>query len=154
MTLRDWRKRNRVTLQRLAAAVDVSRAHLSSFETGVKRLSPDLAKRIEAFTDGEVTAASLLGVSGSLKRSLSVREDAALYQPDEKIMVELPLSSTQQAELKGLGVDIASVAQRGALQALKEARARAWREANQEAIEASNRWIEKHGTLAEQLGLI
>jgi post-segregation antitoxin (ccd killing protein) len=56
--------------------------------------------------------------------------------------------------LKESGVDIEAVAREGAARALKEAEAHARSNANREAINAYNAWIDKHGTLAEQLGLI
>lgn len=51
------------TLTALAQRAKTSTAQLSRIATGRSRPSPDLARRIEAATEGEVTAASLLGVS-------------------------------------------------------------------------------------------
>ncbi len=54
----------------LAARLGVSKGTLSSIRTGRSRPSPELAKRIEQATDGEVTAASLLGLeSGAAART-------------------------------------------------------------------------------------
>lgn len=153
MSLRDWRARNNVTLAELSEAVGVSLGHLSHLELGKKNWSVELAKRIETFTRGQVAASSLLGLASSRKRR-DVSEDDVAFEAQSRLTIDV-LVSTDQAQLfRKHSIDIETVARAGAEKAIREAQATAWAEANREAIEDSRRWIEKHGTLAEQLGLI
>jgi antitoxin CcdA len=154
MNIAEWRKSLGVTQDQLAEAVGTSRPHLSKVERGATEPSPDLARRIEAYTRGKVTAASLLGLAEVKRGRRGVREDAEPFAGAEQLTIELSVSAEQSRLLQKHGVNIEAIARTGAEKALKEAEARAWADANREAIEASNRWIEKHGTLAEQLGLI
>lgn len=76
------------------------------------------------------------------------------YQATETVFVELAFSTQQMQDIVDLGIDIEAVARKGAQTALAKAHSEAWRDANKDAIAAYNKWIKKHGTLAEQLGLI
>lgn len=154
MTLRQWRTQQRLTLNQLGDAVNASHAYLSQIECGTRRPSPELAKRIELFTRGAVTAASLLGVSEPAERMRGVREDTAVFAASEQLTISLTVSADQARVLRDAGADAKSIARAGAERALREAEAKAWADANREAIDASNAWIEKYGTFAEQLGLI
>ena len=154
MKLREWRLMNKVTLADLGEAVGVSKGHLSFFESGKKKLSADLAKKIEAFTRGQVTAASLLGLREAPRRARDMREETAAFQAKEALTVEVTLPAAQRKELQTLGIDVETVAREGARRAITEAHAAAWRDANREAIDAYNKWIAEHGALAEQFGLI
>lgn len=88
------------------------------------------------------------------KRNRGVRETGENYAGADQLVVAVPLRPEQARYLQEHGVDAEAVARAGAEKALKEAEAQAWREANRDAIAAYNAWIAKHGTLAEQLGLI
>lgn len=153
VNLRDWRKKHGLTQQALAEALGLTNSAITKYEKGAQRPRTDVAKRIEAFTKGDVTAASLMGLEES-KRPRSLREDAAAFGDAAKLTIELRLSSRQERFLREGGIDIAAIARAGAEKAIKTAEAKAWAEANREAIDAYNAWIDKHGTLAEQLGLI
>jgi antitoxin CcdA len=153
MNLREWRLKHEVTLADLSRALGVSIGQLSHLELGKRKWSVDLAKKTEAYTKGVVTAASLLGVRTG-RRVRGVREDSAPFGETEFMALEIPIELETLQRLRAQGVDVEAVARAGAEKAIKEADARAWADANRDAIEASNRWIEKHGTLAEQLGLI
>jgi transcriptional regulator with XRE-family HTH domain len=61
--------RERGRASALARAAGVSKGGLSSIKSGKARPSPDLAKRIETATGGEVTAASLLGIENAAPES-------------------------------------------------------------------------------------
>ena len=66
----DYLDSRRGAASALAKRVGISKGTLSSIRTGRSRPSPQLAKKIEQATEGEVTAASLLGlVSGAPARS-------------------------------------------------------------------------------------
>jgi transcriptional regulator with XRE-family HTH domain len=154
MNISDWRKRHGVTQDQMADAIETSRPHLSKVERGAAEPSPDLARRIEAFTRGEVTAASLLGLTEPKTHKRGLREDAAGFDGSSRLTIEVPLPAERAKVLKDSGVDIQAIARAGAEKALKEAETKVWAEANREAIDAYNIWIEKHGTLAEQFGMI
>jgi antitoxin CcdA len=154
MELREWREKNSITLAELSEAVEVSLGHLSHLELGKKAWSVELAKRVEAFTRGKISATSLLGLSENPRRGRGVREEAAEFEAGSPLTVHVSVAADQAGLLKRQGVDIEAVARAGAQKALKEAEARAWADSNREAIDAYNAWIDKHGTLAEQLGLI
>jgi len=104
----------------------------------------------------EKVAAALasLNEASSPAARRGVREDPAAFAAGKNIAISVAIPAEIAANLQKSGIDIEEVARKGAEKALMEANAHLWREANAEAIEASNRWIEKHGTLAEQLGLI
>jgi antitoxin CcdA len=153
MRLAAWRKLEGKTLQQVADGVRVSAMSISRIEKGQQRPSPEVAKKIDSYTRGKVTAASLLGLD-TAGAGRNVREESATFEAGEFMAIEIPIDLERLKGLRAQGVDVEGVARAGAERALKEAEARAWAEANREAIEASNRWIEKHGTLAEQLGLI
>jgi post-segregation antitoxin (ccd killing protein)/DNA-binding XRE family transcriptional regulator len=153
MNLADWRAHRKLTLREVAEAVGVTAMSVSRIEKGTQRPSPQIAQKIDTLTNGQVTAASLLGLA-EVKPRRGVREDAAAFDGRPTVTIEVPLPPERAKLLKDSGADITAIARAGADRALKEAEAKAWAEANREAIEASNAWIEKHGTFAEQLGLI
>lgn len=153
MKLIDWRTARGLSQQKLAHAVQSSAMSISRIENGAQRPSPELAKRIEAYTKGAISAAALLGIR-ERPRARAVREEPAAYQATETVLVDVGLSPQQRQDFVDLGIDIESVAREGAQKALTTAYSEAWADANREAIEASRRWVEKYGTFAEQLGLI
>ncbi len=154
MDLREWRRTKRLSADDLASRVGVAASTLVSYENGTRRPRADVAQRIEAVTGGAVSAASLLGLSEHRARKRGVREDAESFISGEQVTISLTVSADQARTLQRAGANVQAVARGGAAKALKEAEAKAWAEANREAIEAYNAWIKKHGTLAEQLGLI
>ena len=60
--LTDYLDRRRGAASALAKRAGLSEGALSSIRSGQRRPSPELAKRIEQATDGEVSATSLLGL--------------------------------------------------------------------------------------------
>ncbi len=154
MNLLDWRTAKKLSQRDIANAIGVTAMSVSRIEKGAQQPSPKIAQKIDDFTDGAVTAASLLGLSESPARQRGVREDAASFAVSEQVTISLIVSADQARALRDAGADAKSIARAGAERALKEAEAKAWADANREAIEASNAWIEKYGTFAEQLGLI
>lgn len=49
------------------------------------------------------------------------------------------------AEAKALGINISRTAEAGIADAVRKEKERRWKEENREAIESSNRWVDKHG---------
>ena len=60
MTAREYRRKKGLTLADFAAAVPCSVPYLSQIETGIRRPSPEIAKRIEKASGGKVKAMALL----------------------------------------------------------------------------------------------
>jgi antitoxin CcdA len=58
---------------------------------------------------------------------------------------DISLDQTLLQEAKELGVDISRAAEAGLREAVRQARAAAWRRENAEAIASSNAWIEAYG---------
>lgn len=59
-----WRKRQGVTQSALAATLGVSPEYISMLEADKRGLSPELAARLSAATDGALTVAELLYPDG------------------------------------------------------------------------------------------
>lgn len=154
MTLAEWRVARKLTLRQLGEKVGVSAMSMSRIEKGAQRPSPQLANQIEALTKGQVSAASLVGLTSSTGRRRGVGEDAPDFKAGGYVTISIAVSAETADILKKARVDIEKTARKGAEQAIKDAQAQAWRAANAGAIEASKHWVEKHGTLAQQLGLI
>ncbi|MDZ4762387.1 MAG: type II toxin-antitoxin system CcdA family antitoxin [Alphaproteobacteria bacterium] len=74
--------------------------------------------------------------------------------PPRKQRVNITLDQALVAEARAYGLNLSEITSAALLESLRAERKRRWSEDNREAIEAKKRWIEKHGTLAEQLGLI
>jgi transcriptional regulator with XRE-family HTH domain len=94
--LSDYLNEQRGRAARLSARSGIGKGHLSAIKSGQSRPSPDVAKRIEAATDGEVSAASLLGLEEpgarfehrTVSRSLNDGRWAATVDPDGGLYLE------------------------------------------------------------------
>lgn len=146
--LRSEIKRSGLPLAEVARRAGVRLTTLHSF------VSKDGAE-MRASTFEKVKAAlEELNATAPDKRTRGVREDAAAFDAGEHMRVEIAVTQGLLKTLRDRGIDAAAVARAGAEKALKEAEAKAWAEANRAAIDAYNVWIDKHGTLAEQFGMI
>jgi transcriptional regulator with XRE-family HTH domain len=97
----DYLDSRRGAASALARQVGISKGTLSSIRTGKSRPSPELAKKIEQATDGEVTAASLLGLeSGAAARSLRLDARRWLIWTGDRGGAPVPLEV-----LEDLGVE-------------------------------------------------
>jgi transcriptional regulator with XRE-family HTH domain len=68
--LSEYLARRRGSANALASQAGISKSTVSAIQSGQRRASPELAKKIEEATGGEVTAASLLGLgAGASARS-------------------------------------------------------------------------------------
>jgi transcriptional regulator with XRE-family HTH domain len=107
--LHDYLRRPGVTQSALAAAAGVSPAMLNQVKAGIRRPSPELARRIEQATGGEVSAASLLGLESETpapaqkldanRWRIEVAPDGALLLPPEAVDA-LGLASNRSVVLK------------------------------------------------------
>ncbi len=57
----------------------------------------------------------------------------------------LSLDAQLVADAKAFGLNLSETAERAIAEAVREEKARRWKEENREAIEATNRYIEEHG---------
>ena len=154
MKLRDWRKKADVSVYELAFRCGVAASTVYGYENGSRTPGPEIAQKIEAITKGSVSAASLVGLTSSRSARRGLREEDASYASGGRVSVTVVVTAEQASAFDRSGVDVEAVARAGAEKAIKEAEAKAWVEANREAIESSKAWVEKYGTFAEQLGLI
>ncbi|HBQ48867.1 MAG TPA: hypothetical protein DD728_08275 [Hyphomonas atlantica] len=132
-SLSGWRKANRRSLASLGEQIGLQKGFLSEVERGLKRPSVEAAKRIEAATDGEVTAAELLGISGG------VSEEATPFEP------------ALASEARALGLDPNAIARTAVEEAVKRARMDAWNEKNREAVDSWNKLVEREGLWSDDL---
>ncbi|KJS36558.1 MAG: hypothetical protein VR74_11965 [Hyphomonas sp. BRH_c22] len=152
MQLSDWRKSRGISQSELGEAAGLAGPYISQIESGARRPSPDAAKRIEAATSGEVTAAELLGLeTGVSKRTKSMAEDAVSFEGNTAVSIPVPPALLEQARAQGLEVE-ALVAE-GGIVALREASKKAWYEENRDVIEANRAHIEKYGTFGQRHGV-
>ena len=125
MKLRDWRTQNNVTLAHLSEAVGVSLGQLSHLERGTKSWSVDLAKRVEAFTRGEVSAASLLGLAETRRARRGVREEAGAFDASAGLTINVPFPPEREKLLRESSINAAAIDRASAEKELKEAKANA-----------------------------
>ncbi|MEO0548371.1 MAG: helix-turn-helix domain-containing protein [Pseudomonadota bacterium] len=140
MTLREWRKRNGYTQKRVATDCGVSHVRISMIERGDGPPSPSLAKRIEFVSDGEVTAAELLGLSVNK----GVQEDPAPF-------TQAPAKLSEEA--RALGLDPEAIAEKAVQDAVKRKRIDAWIEENREAMDTNAKDIRENGLWSDGLRL-
>lgn len=60
MNLREWLFRNKKSVTDFAKELNVSRTHLNLISSGIRKPSPELAKRIEKATEGAVRKEEVL----------------------------------------------------------------------------------------------
>lgn len=137
MSLRSWRKSSGLNAAQLAKKVGASVEAIYCYERGSRRPRPDIAQRIESVTNGEVTAAELLG----LTVEKGVREDSPHFMP------ELSLND----EARELGLDPDVIAARAIEAAVKCKRMEAWIDDNKEAFSAHRRDVEENGLWSDGL---
>ncbi|MEM9738436.1 MAG: helix-turn-helix domain-containing protein [Pseudomonadota bacterium] len=152
MNLREWRKMAGLTGGRAAKLVGTAQSHWSGIETGNKRPSPGLAERIEAATNGEVTAAELLGLNATVSAQGMGETSRTFEYETQAVTVAVPGYLSRAAS--DLGVNIEDELSRGGLPTLKQAVTDAFLERYKDAIEGTNEYVRKHGTLSQQFGMI
>lgn len=98
-----------------------------------------MAKRIEVATDGEVTAAELLGLEVALgSRPFGVAENASAFVHSE-------LDPALLKEAASYGLDATEIARAAVERAVKAERMKRFSEENREAIESWNDLVEREG---------
>lgn len=149
MKLADWRKSQNLTQARLAKMVGLAAPTISQIENGVRRPGPDVARRIEAASNGMVSAAGLLG----LRPERGLREEPVEFdgKPLAQLQISLPRGLFDQANAYNL--DIAALILEGGKARLEEEVRRVFRERNAKALDWSRRQIAEFGTFAERHGV-
>ena len=71
-------------------------------------------------------------------------------QPGRKRAVNVTVAEDVLADAKRLGMNISQVLEDELRKRVTEEKTRRWQEENREAIEAHNRFIEKHGIFGEE----
>jgi len=149
MNIRDWRLSRDLTQLDCAERLGISQATLSKIESGSQIPGRRTAERIEAATNGEVTAAELLGLETPVRQP-AVRKDASASEHRATLEVSMPPETLEAA--RAYELDAASLLLKGGLDAVRAAIARAYYLRNKEAVDAVNAEIREHGTFAEQMG--
>lgn len=67
MTLREFKKKNKLKLEEMAAELDLSVSHVSDLITGRRGASLDVAVRIEDYTKGKVSCRDMLATFESAR---------------------------------------------------------------------------------------
>ena len=151
MVLRTWRQSQSLTLEEVARQVGSSKGYISQIESGVRRPGADLAKRIESMTNGEVTAAELLGLKADIPATRAVRETGTHFD-SAPVKVAVPTDLAEMA--REYGLDVEALIAEGGVPRLREAFKAAYIERHKEAIEWASKYVREHGTPSEQLGMI
>ena len=86
------------------------------------------------------------GLTGGLPVAI-LRPDqpAEGVMPNHPATIPLPVDAELLNAARAQGIDPSRAAEEGLREALRRARAEAWRRENAEAIASSNAWVEEHG---------
>ncbi len=143
-TLKNWRSKNRVSQKRLAELIGTTDATVCKYENGNLQMSSEVAKRIEAATNGEVTAAELLGLTTS-----GVRETPREFEHASTLHVELDEKDLNDAAKFGLNAE--AIARKAVEEKVKAARLKAWVSDNKSAFDAHAKDVEENGLWSDGL---
>ena len=166
MKLRDWRNEHGVSAADLAEMCGVAETTIRSYESGARRPKAELAQRIEQITGGAVLATDLVGLTGMRGVAESPAEFTLEEPPRAQTMAEIraerlapqPVTIGVPKDLLDLsreyGLDVEALIVEGGLPRLRQVFKETYMERNREAIEWTNEYVRKYGTLSEQLGMI
>ena len=129
MKLRDWRIKFGVSVDQFSELSGIPTSTIYCYENGSRRPRPSVAERIQTLTDGAVSIAELLGISGGVK------EESASFRAETDLAVQA----------RGLGLDPEAIARKAVEDAVKRARMDAWIAENREAFAANARDVEENG---------
>ena len=150
MKLKDWRRKSPFSARELAEQVGVAYSTWSCYENLSRRPRPEIAKRIEAATNGEVSASELLGLE-TQQPAKGLREAG---QPFETAPVKVAVPGELADMARKYGLDVEALIAEGGVPCLREAFKSAYVERHKEAIEEINTSVRKHGTLSQRFRMI
>ncbi|QNM95261.1 type II toxin-antitoxin system CcdA family antitoxin [Chitinimonas koreensis] len=78
-----------------------------------------------------------------------VAEQPAEYAAEAKKAANLSINAALLAEAKALGINLSQAFEAHLAVLVREEKARRWKEANREAIEGYNRYVEEHGVFSD-----
>ena len=117
---------------------------IRAYENGSRRPRAAVARRIEAATNGEVSAASLLGISQP-----GLQETPREFEHAATLNVEI--SKQDLTDAAQFGLNAAEIARRAVEEKVKEARLRAWVEENRSAFDIHAKEVEENGLWSDGL---
>jgi len=151
MELREWRKANRISAKDLAERVGVAEVTFRAYESGARRPKTEAAKRIEAATNGEVTAAELLGLAAPAHGPGGMSDSPRAF---EAAPISVPVPADLADMARKYGLDVEALIAEGGVPRLRDAFKAAYIERHKEAIEEINASVREHGTLSQRFGMI
>ena len=160
MTLREWRESKGMSLRELAETFGMSVHTLSAYERGLRKPRSETAQKIERLTSGAVAASELLGLTPSrgvtedtVPITGALEADPHPYRGDKgSLVLNLPLGLLEAAEEYGL--DAAALVLEGGREKLEAEVRHEFRSRNAAALEWTRKYVEEHGTLSQQFGMI
>lgn len=150
MNLRAWRNREGISAAEFGRQIGVAGTTVCHYERRTRTPSRTIAQQIEAATNGEVTAAELLGLKVP-ESSKSVRETST---PFESAPVKIAVPNDLADMARKYGLDVEALIAEGGVPRLREAFKAAYIERHKDAIDATNAYVNEHGTPSEQMGMI
>jgi len=154
--LREAIKASGRSIASIARDAGIARTTLYSFVSGESQeLRSDahnaVVAAIEAATNGEVTAAELLGLNADTPTARAVRETGAPFEA-APVRVSVPADLADMARKYGL--DVEGLIAEGGVPRLREAFKAAYIVRHKEAIDEINACVREHGTLSQRYGTI
>ena len=144
MKLKYWRQSKGLSVDHAASLFGISHHTLRSYERGVRRPRREIAESIQSATNGEVTAAELLGLNAT-----GVNETPNEFEHARTIQVELNDADLKDAAKYGL--DAKAIARKAVEEEVKTARLRAWIAENKTAFDAHAKDVEENGLWSDGL---
>lgn len=129
----------------------MSHTQVMRIERGLSKPSIEAAKRIEAATNGEVTAAELLGLNAPERPEKGVRETA---RPFEAATVNVSVPADLADMARKYGLDVSALVAEGGIPQLREAFKAAYVERHRDAIDDINTSVREHGTMSQRFGTL
>ena len=135
----------------MADMVGVAYSTWNCYENGSRRPKATVAEKIEAATNGEVTAAELLGLSPQSDTAKGLRKTG---QPFDSAPVKVAVPTDLAEMARKYGLDVEALIAEGGVPRLREAFKAAYIERHKEAIDATNDYVREFGTPSEQMGML
>jgi post-segregation antitoxin (ccd killing protein) len=133
--------------------IGVTGAAIQRYETGQRRISPELAKRLEFLSDQNLSAAELLGLNSSSIPGRK-RDPRETGRPFDGASIEVAIPPDLADMARKYGLDVEALVAEGGVPRLREAFKAAYIVHHKEAIDEINASARAHGTLSQRFGMI